>query len=78
MCPICHSKKLRRSYPKLLDFVVLIFLGQPMRCRECDHRFYYWPWSLSSLPPTPAEAPPKLTAFKPPRRRSSAATAGKG
>jgi hypothetical protein len=78
MCPQCHSKKVRRSYPKMWEFVFLIFLGRPMRCRTCDFRFYNWPWSLSSLPARPVAEPPKLTAFKPPRRRSAAAAAGKG
>jgi hypothetical protein len=73
MCPFCHSTKVRRSYPKLWDFLIMIFLGRPMRCKVCDHRFYYWPWSLSRLPPNPAAEPPKLTAFQPPRRKSAAA-----
>ena len=78
MCPLCHSKKVRRSYPKLWEVPVMIFLGRPMRCKVCNKRFYRWPWSLSRLPPRPPAATPELTAFTPPRRKSAAAAAGKG
>lgn len=27
MCPFCHSTKVRRSYPKLWDFLIMIFSG---------------------------------------------------
>jgi hypothetical protein len=78
MCPHCLSKEVHRSRPKFWDFRLLKFLARPMRCEACDKRFYRWPWSLSRLPPRPLVAPPKLTAFKPPRRKSAAAAAGKG
>jgi hypothetical protein len=78
MCPLCHSTNVRRSYPKLWEFLILIFLGRPSRCMDCDKRFYRWPWTLSRLPSRPPEAPPVLTAFKPPRRKSAAAAAAVG
>jgi hypothetical protein len=77
MCPLCRSKAVRRSYPKARDFLFLVFRVRPMRCRTCHRRFYHWPWStpVSTLSPAPAP-PPKLTAFKP-LRKSSAAASGK-
>jgi hypothetical protein len=75
MCPLCLSKDVRRSRPRFWDFRLLKFLARPMRCLACDRRFYRWPWSLTSLPPRPAAAPPTLTAFTPVRKRSAAAAA---
>jgi hypothetical protein len=78
MCPLCRSKKVRVSHPRLWDFLFLILQARPMRCRVCHYRFYRWPWSRSGMPSRPVEAPPKLTAFKPQRRKAATAAGGKG
>jgi hypothetical protein len=40
-CPECTSVDVRRSYPKGWRDAVMIHIGiRPLRCRECEHRFY--------------------------------------
>jgi hypothetical protein len=82
MCPLCHSKKVRRSRPRPWDFLFLILQARPMRCRACCYRFYRWPWSSSGSgfgkrvhwrpARTVPQQPIKLTAFKPLKRSVSA------
>jgi hypothetical protein len=74
MCPKCRSKNARRSYPKLWDFPFLVLQARPMRCKICDYRYYQWPWMSSSDTVKPVSEPPKLTAFKPLRKRSATAS----
>jgi hypothetical protein len=44
-CPCCKSSLVRLSRRrKLSDFMQLIALRLPLRCRECRERFYGWFW----------------------------------
>jgi hypothetical protein len=72
MCPLCHSKRVRRSRRQPLDVLLLILLAKPMRCRTCSYRYYLWPWSKlkASVPPDPQ----KLILRKP---HEQSAAAGK-
>lgn len=41
-CPACNAPDVRRSYPKgLLDKIMMKSGKTPLRCRRCEHRFYY-------------------------------------
>ncbi len=44
MCPTCRSREMRDSQKRWSDFFVLLFKVKPVRCRQCDTRFYQWPW----------------------------------
>jgi hypothetical protein len=86
MCPLCHSKRVRRSAPKLWDFIFVILRARPMRCRVCSYRYYRWPWSSSEprtylwRPARPVDEVPQLKAFVPlnrPAARAAAASQSK-
>jgi hypothetical protein len=79
MCPLCHSKKVRRSHRQPFDFLLLFLRAKPMRCRNCSHRFHRWPWSGPepiAEPDPPIARAPKLRAL-PPAERAAAAGSGK-
>jgi hypothetical protein len=40
LCPNCWSSQLRVSRFRLLDFVWLLMLQMPVRCKECQQRFH--------------------------------------
>jgi hypothetical protein len=41
MCPVCHSGNVSPSKrPKLFDFFMGMVGQKPLRCRECNSRFY--------------------------------------
>jgi hypothetical protein len=41
MCPVCHSAHLSPSRRhKLLDLVMRIIGQKPLRCHDCNSRFY--------------------------------------
>lgn len=47
-CPVCQSKQIRRSRPRLRDIPFVLFRAKPNRCMACYRRFYTWPWSRSA------------------------------
>jgi hypothetical protein len=76
MCPLCSSKRVRRSHRRILDFLLGAFGGKPMRCRTCSHRYYQWPWKWpdkDEIPTLTAEEIDRMAEFKP-RGRSAAAS----
>lgn len=79
MCPLCHSKRVRRSRRRAFDFLFLLFRIKPMRCRSCSFRYYQWPWSKPDVPApstTPLEEGASLASLK--LEKPSAVAAGSG
>lgn len=77
MCPLCFSKKVRRSHRTGFDLLLLFLLARPMRCRICSHRYYRFPWSVADKRITrtsPADQAPSLTALRPQKRAAAAAS----
>ena len=41
MCPVCKSENVSPSKrPRLLDYLMAAFGQRPLRCRDCNSRFY--------------------------------------
>lgn len=48
-CRSCGSASIRRSHLRAADFLFLVFLLRPVRCRECNAR-QFWPlWKIAKL-----------------------------
>ncbi|GEM_PF-2079312 len=48
-CPYCRSTNLRNSRIRSgMDFLYLLLLHHPIRCRTCDYRFMRWLWMSAS------------------------------
>jgi transposase-like protein len=39
-CPHCHSTRVRRSWPRLADYILFPASIRPYRCEPCQKRFY--------------------------------------
>ncbi len=77
MCPLCYSKRVRRSRRRAGDFLFLLFRAQPMRCRSCESRFFVWPWSTDLVDP---ETTPQQTTetSQPAKQGGRSVAAGSG
>ena len=50
-CPSCGSRNLRYAHMRSPSEKIARLAGvQPLRCRDCRHRFVYRTWKLSDLP----------------------------
>jgi len=81
MCPLCHSKKVRRSHRQPIDLLAVLLMAKPMRCRNCSHRYYRWPWNEvegSALAGAPVAEGVNPAAGEPRKRSAAAGNAGSG
>lgn len=45
-CPKCRESDIRRSHRRLLDFFFTSIGMLPLRCNQCEHRFFRFRKSL--------------------------------